>query len=142
LTTQFVLAGFRHDLDCLLPYLDLVVVPSYSEGLPNVALEACAAGIPVIGTAVGGVPEVIEHGVNGYLVQPGDSHALAQRILEVLESEHKRRALGLSGQQRVATEFTFERQCAKYRELFQGLLGEREQGIRIPPLSRTLRKVW
>ena len=72
LTGSVVIAGFRNDLDRFIAQLDLFVLPSYTEGLPNVVLEACAAGVPVVATAVGGTPEVIEDGVSGFLVPPGD----------------------------------------------------------------------
>src|SRR5207244_4478612 len=71
LTGAVALAGFRLDLDQYLPHLDLLVLPSHTEGLPNVVLEACAAGVPVVATAVGGTPEVIEDGASGFLVPPG-----------------------------------------------------------------------
>jgi glycosyltransferase involved in cell wall biosynthesis len=67
---KFVLAGFRSDLDRFLPHLDLFVQSSFTEGLPNVVLEAYAAGVPVVATAVGGTPEIIENGVSGCLVGP------------------------------------------------------------------------
>ena len=72
---SFQLAGFRSDLDKYYPHLDLLVLPSYTEGLPNVVLEAFAAGVPVVATAVGGTPEAVLHGVNGYFVEAGDSRA-------------------------------------------------------------------
>src|SRR5919108_523234 len=77
LAGSFVLAGFRADLDRFLSQLDLLVLPSHTEGLPNVVLEACAAGTPVVATAVGGTPEVIEDGLSGLLAPPGDPEALA-----------------------------------------------------------------
>src|SRR5262249_35518178 len=77
---RFVLAGFRRDVGRFLPHLDIVVLPSFTEGLPNVALEACAAGKPVVATAVGGTPEVITDGQNGFLVPPGDPPRLARAI--------------------------------------------------------------
>src|SRR4029077_19979711 len=104
---RFVLAGHRTDLDALLPFLDLLVLPSYTEGLPNVVLEAFAAGVPVVATAVGGTPEVVEDGVNGYLVAAGDPEALARRICDILLSEEERRSMGRRGRERVLNEFTF-----------------------------------
>jgi glycosyltransferase involved in cell wall biosynthesis len=120
---RFVLAGFRADLDALVPHLDLLVLPSFTEGLPNVVLEAFAAGVPVVATAVGGTPEVVEHGESGYLVPPGDPGALAGGLLRVLGSP-VRQALGESGRQRVLRDFTFEAQALQYRALFEELAPE------------------
>jgi glycosyltransferase involved in cell wall biosynthesis len=70
LAGRFILAGFHGDLDQFLPFLDLMVLPSFTEGMPNVVLEALAAAVPVVATVVGGTPELVEEGRNGYLV-PG-----------------------------------------------------------------------
>ena len=123
LAGRFILAGFRGDLDGYIPRLDVVAIPSYTEGLPNVALEACAAGVPVVATAVGGTPEVIEDGENGYLVRPGDARSLAGCILAVLESDEMGRGMGECGRRRVREEFTFEAQAQQYRQLFAALTG-------------------
>jgi glycosyltransferase involved in cell wall biosynthesis len=122
---RFVLAGFRPDLDRLLPSLDALVLPSYSEGLPNVVLEAFAAGLPVVATAVGGTPEIVADGENGYLVPPGDPTALASRIGELLGSRRRRREMGRRGRLRVHEEYTFERQARAYAQLFAALTEER-----------------
>jgi glycosyltransferase involved in cell wall biosynthesis len=121
LAESFVLAGFRGDLDRLLPSLDLLVLPSYTEGLPNVVLEALAAEVPVVATAVGGTPEVIDDRVSGYLVPPGDPTAVAERTLHALRCETERRAMGRRGRERVLRDFTFETQGLHYRRLFQEL---------------------
>jgi glycosyltransferase involved in cell wall biosynthesis len=121
LQAQFVLGGFRTDLDRFLPHLDLLVLPSYTEGLPNVVLEAFAAGVPVVATAVGGTPEAVEDGVSGYLVPPGDPPALARRILDALSDEPRRRAMGQQGRNRVVREFSFKNQSGSYLRLFQEL---------------------
>jgi glycosyltransferase involved in cell wall biosynthesis len=121
LQQQFVLAGFRTDFDRFLPHLDLLVLPSYTEGLPNVVLEAFAAGVPVVATAVGGTPEAVEDGVNGYLVPPGDPPALAQRIRDALSDEPRRQAMARRGRHRVLNEFSFENLSASYLQLFEEL---------------------
>lgn len=125
---QFILGGFRADLDFFLPFCDLLVLPSYREGLPNVILEAFAAGVPVVATAVGGTPEIVEEGVNGYLVPAGDSSLLGRRIGDLLCSEAARKAMGARGRQTVERNFSFEAHSRRYQQLFQELIG--------PPLGR------
>src|SRR5262249_9329859 len=97
----FVFAGYRPDLDRFLPFFDLMVLPSFTEGLPNIVLEAFAAAVPVVATAVGGTPEVVEDNVNGRLVPPGRADDLADAILDVLFSEERRRAMGDHARQHV-----------------------------------------
>jgi len=123
LNGRFLLPGFRKDLDRVLPSLDLLVLPSHTEGLPNVVLESLAAGVPVVATAVGGTPEVLDDGISGYLVPPGDAGALAERIGDLLGSEDRRRAMGRDGQERVQRDFTFAAQAVQYQRLFAELLG-------------------
>ncbi|MFO0930452.1 MAG: glycosyltransferase [Gemmataceae bacterium] len=117
-----VLGGFRNDLDRFIPQADLFVLPSYTEGLPNVVLEACAAGVPVVATDVGGTPEIIDDGTSGLLVPPGDPDTLADRLLEALECEDHLRDLGFNGRQRVLEQFSFSAQVDRYLELFNELL--------------------
>jgi glycosyltransferase involved in cell wall biosynthesis len=119
-----VLVGFRRDLDQVLPALDLVVLPSYTEGLPNIVLESLAASVAVVATAVGGTPEIIDDGVHGFLVPPGNATSLARRILDALHDEGRRYQMAARGQQRVASEFTFEAQSRRYQELFETLVRE------------------
>lgn len=124
LAGRFVLAGFRDDLDRLAPHFDLLALPSFTEGLPNVALEAAAAGVAIVATAVGGTPEVVEDGGTGYLVPPGEPLSLAGRIADLLGDEEIRREFGRRGRDRIRSEFTFEAQAAQYLALFQELVGE------------------
>jgi glycosyltransferase involved in cell wall biosynthesis len=122
LRERFQLVGFRADIAQFLPHLDLMVLPSNTEGLPVVLLEAFAAGVPAVATAVGGIPEVIEEGKSGYLVPPGDPPALARRILDVLRQDATRLAMGWRGQRRVRDHFTFTLQSAQYQRLFATLV--------------------
>ncbi len=124
----FVLAGLRHDLDRFFPFLDLVVLPSFTEGLPNVVLEAFGAGVAVVATAVGGTPEVVEDGVSGYLVPPGDPDALARRILDAVADDELRQEMGRRGGERVRQHFTFEAQARAYERLFADLLTGKSGG--------------
>lgn len=123
LEQRFVLAGFRADVTCFLPHFDAVVLPSFTEGLPVIVLEAFAASVPVVATAVGGTPEVVEDGVNGYLVAPGDARALADRIATTLACPDRRAAMGRQGRKRVEAEFSLARQGAEYQRLFERIAG-------------------
>jgi glycosyltransferase involved in cell wall biosynthesis len=128
LTGKFVLAGFCTDLGRFLPHCDLLALPSYTEGLPVIVLEAFAAGVPVVATAVGGTPEVVEDGVSGRLVPPGEPAALARCTLELLGSESQRRAMSERARRRVREDFTFTAQAVQYQRLFEGLTRGRSNG--------------
>jgi len=122
LADRIRLPGFREDLDRLLPWADVVVLPSLTEGLPNVALEAAAAGVPVVATAVGGTPEVVLSGRTGFLVPAGDPNALAVRVAELLGNEGLARAFGAFGRQWVEEHFSFAAQARAYNRLFAELV--------------------
>lgn len=119
LTGRVALPGFRTDLDALIGAADVVVLPSFTEGLPNVALEAGAAGVPVVATAVGGTPEVIADGVTGLLVPPGNPAALAAGIIAILRDPALARRLGSAGRERLRRLFTFEAQADAYLRLLR-----------------------
>ena len=135
LTDQFVLAGFRTDLDRLIPHLDLMVQSSYTEGLPNVILEACAAGVAVVATAVGGTPEVVEAGRNGWLVPPGNPQALSRAMLDALSNATRRQDMGAAGREQVRSRFTFVAQAAAYRRLIDELTSGRESPCHVLPIG-------
>jgi L-malate glycosyltransferase len=101
--------GQRADIPELLACCDVFVLPSRAEGLPNSLLEAMAAGLPVIATAVGGVPEVIENGVSGLLVPPGDSASLADAVLRVLHDANFADQLARAGRECARVRFAFDR---------------------------------
>lgn len=121
LAGRVVLPGFRTDLDQLIGAADAVVLPSYTEGLPNVALEASAAGVPVVATAVGGTPEAVADGVTGFLVPPGDPAAIANKVGELLRDPALRAKFGAAGRERMGEQFTFGAQAAGYLKLLNSL---------------------
>jgi glycosyltransferase involved in cell wall biosynthesis len=135
LEKRFVLAGFRPNLNRFLPWCDLLVLPSYTEGLPVVVLEALASGVAVVATAVGGTPEVITDGVQGRLVPPGDIRILADRITETLADVNLRTALAARGRERVRTEFTFAAQAGEYLRLLSAVTnaGTKIAGNKLAP---------
>lgn len=135
--SRFVLGGFRDDLRRVLPQLDLFVLPSYTEGLPVVVLEAFAAGVGVVATAVGGTPEVVEEGVSGRLVPAGDPAALAHRIIETVAHEPTLRQFGERGRSLVLDRFTFANQRREYEALFETLAASRSKA-RATPRDRLL----
>jgi len=94
--------GFRPDAARLLAGFDVVAVPSHSDGSPLVVLEALSAGVPVVASAVGGIPDQVRDGVEGLLVPPGDPEALAAALRALLEDPARARALGEAGRRRAA----------------------------------------
>lgn len=122
---RVVLTGFRTDVDRIVAHADVLAQSSHTEGLPNVVLEACAAGKAVVATAVGGTPEVISDGTSGYLIAPGDPRSLADRLLELLRSPELRARMGAAGRAFVRANFSFARQSEEYVELFANVAGRR-----------------
>lgn len=122
---RFALPGFTRDLDKYLPWADVAVLPSFTEGLPNVVLEASAAGVPVVATAVGGTPEAVADGETGLLVPPGQPQVLAARIGELLADPDRRQQMGEAGRAFVRERFSFAGQAEAYRQLFARLLPQR-----------------
>ncbi len=122
LSDRFVLGGFRTDLARILPAFDLFAQSSYTEGLPVAVLEAFASRVPVVATAVGGTPEVVDDRITGRLVSPGDPVALARSILDILSDEPLLPILGARGRAIVLERFTFPAQAERYRQLFARLM--------------------
>lgn len=105
----------------------LLVLPSAWEGLPNVILEAMAARLPVIASEVDGTPELIEHGVTGWLVPPGNVDELARRIRHVAESEDERRKVSANAFERVSSQFSWNSVADQYDALLKKLLADARQ---------------
>ena len=98
------------------------MLPSLSEGLPNVVLEAMAHACAVVATRVGGVPEVVDDGVSGVLVPPADAPALARAIVTVLRDTRARAAMGEVGRARIVRDFSVAARTARLLALYATLL--------------------
>jgi glycosyltransferase involved in cell wall biosynthesis len=119
---QVELLGLRDDVGDLLNEADLFVLASRSEGLPLSILEAMAAGLPVVASAVGGIRELVRDGETGWLVPPGDDRSLAQAIDEALADANLRKWRGAAGRRRVIDRFSVDACRASHLELFVSLL--------------------
>jgi glycosyltransferase involved in cell wall biosynthesis len=122
---QIRLLGFRDDVARLLKSAELFVLPSLWEGQPNVVLEAMAAGLPVIASDVEGVRELIEPGVSGVIVEPGNEAALRAAIRALLDSPAQRAAMGAESQHLVGKSLTTESLVERYAALYRRLLENR-----------------
>jgi glycosyltransferase involved in cell wall biosynthesis len=98
---------------------DIIVIPSRSEGIPNVALEAMALGKPVIATSVGGTPEIIEHEKSGLLVPTEQPEAMANEILRLINDPNLAERLSKCAHLRVKEHFSVESRCNKLVELYR-----------------------
>lgn len=121
LATRFQMPGFTREFDRFVPWADIFVLPSHTEGLPNVALEASSARVPVVATAVGGTPEVVANETTGFLVPPARPDLLAVKIRELLTDAECRKRMGEAGHQRMQEQFTFASQADAYVRLLQSL---------------------
>ena len=114
--------GFRPDAQALIELMDIVAVPSVSEGTPLVVLEAMAAGVPVVASRVGGIPDQIRDGHEGILVPPGDSRALGDALLGLLRNPERARQMGEAGRLRAGTEFSHENMVRRVEGLYRAAL--------------------
>ena len=100
---------------------DILAHPALAEGLGVILLQACAAGVPVVATPVGGIPEIVKDRVNGLMVEPGDADAFSRALIQLLEAKDMRIRFGRAGRALVETEFSIEAMVdgnlAVYREL-------------------------
>ena len=116
------LVGFRDDLPRVLPSLDLLVHPALMEGLGVSLLQASACRVPIVASAVGGIPEAVRDGLNGLLVPPGDAPTLAKAILELLPDTARRQAMGAAGYALVQREFSPQRMVEGHLRVYRELV--------------------
>jgi len=120
---RVVFTGFRRDIPAILAASDLVVhCPTQPEPLGLVVLEAMAAGCPVVAAATGGIPEMVEHGVNGLLTPPGDIDAIADGIQMLLQDRAHAAHLGQQAQHSIRERFSVERHAQAIQEIYEECL--------------------
>jgi len=119
---KVIFTGFREDARQLISALDIFVLSSIYEGLPIALLEAMALGIPSVVTEVGGVPEAIEDSVEGFLVKPRDSSALADRILYLIANPKVREDQSIAASEKVKYRFGMERMVGQIERVYLNVL--------------------
>jgi glycosyltransferase involved in cell wall biosynthesis len=118
------LAGWCTDLPAVYERFDALLLGSLNEGTPVAVIEAMAAGLPVVATAVGGVPDVITDGEDGVLVAPGDAPAMAAAMLRLAGDERERRRLGIAARASVERRYSAERLLSNVAQLYEQALQE------------------
>lgn len=121
------LAGTRNDIADLLAASDVFLMSSISEGIPLTVIEAMAARRPVISTAVGGLPELVEHGVTGFLAPSGDDRLLAAALVELYRNTDLRKQMAEIAAIRATEKFSLDGMLDSYRDVYRDVLGRRDR---------------
>jgi glycosyltransferase involved in cell wall biosynthesis len=125
LTSHVAFLGWQRDLRPMFQRWDVFAMPTLDEGFGMAALEAMAAGLPVVATAVGGLPEIIVESQTGYLVPPADVPALAKSLRLLILDAELRQAMGEAGRDRVREDFSVDRMVAQIAAIYDSLLAPR-----------------
>jgi glycosyltransferase involved in cell wall biosynthesis len=125
LASRFHFLGERDDVPRLLAEADLFVLPSRSEACPNGVLEAMAAGLPVVASRAGGIPELIDSGVDGMLVEPNAPAALATTVLDVMNQPALAASLGRAAAEKAERRFSLDRMVSSFEGLYLAKLQRR-----------------
>lgn len=115
------------DKDRLLKESGIFLFPTYYEGMPVAVLEAMAYGMAIVTTKVGGIPQLLENGVSGYLCEPGDAAELAGRVLELLADEDKRKQMGGKARQKAIADYSMESHINKLMDLYDRVMGKKQR---------------
>jgi len=124
---HIIFAGMRKDVPRCLAASDIFVLPTLTEALPTVLAEAMASRLPIVASAVGGVPEMITNGQNGFLVAPSASERLAEACLALLSNTEHRQAIGARGWQIAHDKFDIRCQVEQLKNLYLELIAQYEK---------------
>jgi len=133
---KVIFSGIQRDIPDRLFASDIFILSSRWEGLPLSILEAMSAALPVVATNVGGVPETIEDGCTGYLVETGDTNALAHKLELLIKDDHKRNALGAQGRKLYEEKFALKRMIDETEQVYAQILASNgKTGMSITPTN-------
>lgn len=118
LEQKIYLAGFRKDIPNIMKTIDVLLTPSLWEGFGIVLIEAMAAGKPCVATNTSSIPEIVEDGINGYLVPTKDSQSIAESLIRLISNPQLVRQMGQAGIETVKKKFTIEKMIKEYESIF------------------------
>jgi glycosyltransferase involved in cell wall biosynthesis len=125
LRDSVLFTGFQMDVFEIIATFDVAVLPSFFEGMGRVLLEAMAMEKPVVATRVGGIPDLVDDGVNGFLLSPGKTRELAQALLKVLRDKKLARKLGKEGRKKTTERFSAESMVQSIDRIYRELLSSK-----------------
>ncbi len=114
--------GFREDIPHLTAILDIVVLPSYWEGMGRSVLEAMACAKPIVASAVGGILDLIDDNINGILIPPGDVQSLTKQLIRLLRSRNLREVLGRKARERLGENFSAKKMIRDIEQVYNTLI--------------------
>jgi glycosyltransferase involved in cell wall biosynthesis len=123
----FHLVGYRDDVATIVSELDMLVLPSHTEGFGRVVVEAMLAGKPVVGTNVGGIPEIIDEGLTGFIVPPFSPEPLAQAIIKILQDSELAKRMGFEGFNKAQVNFSIARSINETQQIYQQLFSQKKR---------------
>ena len=124
---KVVFAGFREDLERVLGCLDLLIHPALMEGLGVSLLQAAAAGVPIVGTRTGGIPEIVRDGVNGYLLPPANVRSITDTVTKILANRELAANFGENGRAIAFRSFSIESMVGGNLGMYREMMSEQSR---------------
>lgn len=128
LEKNVVFTGYRDDMQYAYKDIDLIVQSSWTEGMPNVILEAMLMQVPVIATDVGGTGEIVSHGSSGILIGPGDLSALTSKILHFVNHPEDFTEMAANGRKQIVDNFNHEKRVKMLQDIYSNVLNKFRRG--------------
>lgn len=126
LEESVIFTGMRRDITDILSSIDIFVLSSIKEGFPNSLLEAMAMGKPIVATAIGGIPEIIQHGANGLLVQSADIEGLAAAIKTIIDNPLMAQRIGRAARDFIEKNYSIDATVRKWETLYRQILEQKK----------------
>jgi len=125
LKDSVLFTGFQMDVSEIISTFDVAVLPSFFEGMGRVLLEAMSMEKPVVASRVGGIPDLLEHGINGFLVKPGNVEELTEALKKILTDKRLAESMGKQGRKKIREQFSADVMAQSIQKLYRDLLARK-----------------